>query len=372
MALPDTRPDDRAAHERLLRVLSVGSSPAAHGGIGSVQAVLERTTGDAVALTTICTHRDGPALRRLTAMVIGVVTAVVRLLTDPPDVIHLHMSQRLSVLRKGLLLTVARWRGVPSVLHLHGSGFLDWYDGLPGPARRLVRAMLRPDRLVVLSALVRDECARRLAIPADHIVVLTNPVEHPAAVPAPPTDGTVTAAFLGRFGERKGIYDVVEALALLAPDLRARLRLVAAGDGEVAQVRDAVHEAGLDDVVTVHDWLDRSARDALLGRAELLLLPSSHEGLPMAVLEAMAWGVAPVVTAVGGMPEVVSDGGNGVLVPVHDPATLARRLAAVLSDDDARHALGARARIDSEVFGADRWADRLTDLWASVAVAPRG
>jgi glycosyltransferase involved in cell wall biosynthesis len=371
MALPDARPDDRA-HERLLRVLSVGSSPEAHGGIGSVQAVLERTTGDAVALTTICTHRDGSLLHRLPAMVIGVVAAIVRLLVDPPDVVHLHMSQRLSVVRKGLVLTVARWRGVPSVLHLHGSGFLDWYDDLPAPARHLVRAVLHPDRLVVLSDLVRDDCARRLAIPAERIVVLTNPVEHPAAIPGPPTDGTVTAAFLGRFGERKGIYDVVEALALLAPDLRARLRLVAAGDGEVAEVRAAVAAAGLDDVITVQDWLDRDARDALLGRAELLLLPSSHEGLPMAVLEAMAWGVVPVVTAVGGMPEVVHDGGNGVLVPVHDPAALARGLTTVLSDDDARHALGARARADSEVFGADRWAERLTDLWAAVAVVPPG
>ncbi len=139
---------------------------------------------------------------------------------------------------------------------------------------------------------------------------------------------------------------------------------MAAGDGEVDGVRDAVAAAGVDDVVEVAEWLDRAERDDLLRRAQLLMLPSSHEGLPMAVLEAMAFGVAPLVTPVGALPELVHDGVNGTMVPVGDPAALALALESLLVDDEGRAALGVQARVDAEAYSAPRWAARLAAIWA--------
>ena len=134
---------------------------------------------------------------------------------------------------------------------------------------------------------------------------------------------------------------------------------------EVDQVREAVTAAGVGDVVEAVGWIDRAERDELLRRAQLLVLPSSHEGLPMAVLEAMAFGVAPVVTPVGGLPELVHDGVNGALVPVGDPAALARTLGDLLDDDERRLALGTRARADVAAYAAPRWAERLAAVWAA-------
>jgi glycosyltransferase involved in cell wall biosynthesis len=250
-------------------------------------------------------------------------------------------------------------------MHLHGSEFLDWFDGLSRPARAGVRALLRPHRLVVLSETLRGSYSTRLGVPDEQIVALANPVEWPDVLPRGAHDGPVLALFLGRFGARKGIYDVVDACARLAPAGRRRLRLVAAGDGEVDEVRAAVATAGVGDVVEVLPWLDHAERDALLRRAELLLLPSTAEGLPMAVLEAMAFGVAPLVTAVGALPELVHDGVNGAVVPVGDPAALARALDALLADDEGRRALGRRAREDAEPYSATHWAARLAAIWAA-------
>ncbi|MCD2191452.1 glycosyltransferase family 4 protein [Actinomycetospora soli] len=344
------------------RVLVVGPRARARGGIGSVQDLLERHLPAHAELAVVTTHADGP--ERLATMLRGPLTAARRVRRDRPDVVHLHVSQRTSVLRKGLVAAVARRAGVPAVLHLHGSQFLDWFDGLPRPARAVVRALLRPHRLVVLSEALRAPYRERLGVPADRVVALPNPVEWPATV-ARPEGGPVTALFLGRFGARKGIYDLVAACARLDPVHRERLRAVAAGDGEVEQVRAAVAAAGVGDVVDVRTWLDPAERDELLRRAQLLVLPSSHEGLPMAVLEAMAFGVAPVVTPVGGLPEVVHDGVNGALVPVGDPAALASALADLLDDDERRLALGRRARADVEVYAAPRWAERLAAVWAA-------
>ncbi|MEJ2867294.1 glycosyltransferase family 4 protein [Actinomycetospora sp. OC33-EN08] len=344
------------------RVLVVGPEASARGGIGSVQHVLVRHASALAELDLVTTHRDGSD--RVRTMVRGTLTAARRIRTTRPDVVHLHVSQRASVLRKGVLGMVARRRGVPVVMHLHGSQFLDWFDGLPRPARSVVRTLLRPHRIVVLSETLRAPYRERLGMPADRVVALPNPVEWPAAVRTR-ADGPVLAVFLGRFGVRKGIYDLVNACARLSPEQRRRLHLVAAGDGEVAQVRDAVAAAGVDDVVEVAEWLDRAERDDLLRRAQLLVLPSSHEGLPMAVLEAMAFGVAPVVTPVGALPELVHDGVNGAVVPVGDPEALARALADLLDDDERRHALGARARVDAEAYAAPCWAARLAEVWAA-------
>jgi glycosyltransferase involved in cell wall biosynthesis len=225
----------------------------------------------------------------------------------------------------------------------------------------------------VLSESLREPYTGRLGGPADRVVALPNPVEWPATLPPVDPTGPVTALFLGRFGARKGIYDLIDACARLAPEHRRRLRLVAAGDGEIDEVRDAITDAGVADVVEVAPWLDRADRDDLLRRAQLLVLPSSAEGLPMAVLEAMAFGVVPVVTPVGALPELVHDAVNGVVVPVGDPDALARALETLLADDEGRVALGRHAREDAEAYSAPRWAARLAAIWAdAVGPGPQG
>ena len=350
-------------------MLVAGPGADARGGIGSVQYLLEEQTRDVVDLITVRTHVDGPLALRLRVMILGTARAAVLIARRRPDVVHLHLSQRLSAVRKGLLVALARARGVPTVVHVHGSGFLDWFDALPPVARRTLRWALRPDRLVVLSPGLRPEYLARLRMADDAVVALRNPVAWPATVPVRGVDpdGEVLALFLGRFGVRKGIYDLLEAVALLPADVRARFRLVAGGDGEEEQVRSDVARLGIGDVVDVAGWIDRAARDALLARAEILVLPSSHEGLPMAVLEAMAWGLVPVVTPVGGLPGVVVEGHNGVLVPVGDPTALAEALTRLVRDGAERSMLGDRARHDVAEMSTERWSKQLGELWGHVA-----
>ena len=98
---------------------------------------------------------------------------------------------------------------------------------------------------------------------------------------------------VGPLGERKGTYDLVEAAALLPEVARERLTITLAGDGDVDQIREKVHSLGLDDTVTVPGWIGPAERDRLLSEAAIFVLPSYEEGLPMALLEAMAHGVVP-------------------------------------------------------------------------------
>jgi glycosyltransferase involved in cell wall biosynthesis len=105
---------------------------------------------------------------------------------------------------------------------------------------------------------------------------------------------------------------------------------------------------------------------------DVYLMSSEFEGLPLALLEAMASGVAPVVTAVGGIPEVVRDGADGVLVPFGDPAALAAATLSLLADAERRGSLAAAARRRvKERFGIARMARELEAIYARV-LAPEG
>jgi len=142
---------------------------------------------------------------------------------------------------------------------------------------------------------------------------------------------------------QKAPLDFVEA-ARLARRGNPRLRFFIAGDGPLLEaVEERIASAGLQDDIKLLGWR-RDAAD-LVHAMDLFLLTSRFEGLPRAVLQAMAAGVPVVATAVDGTPEVVIDGETGVLIPPGRPDVAAERLVALSDDPEARARLGAAARL---------------------------
>jgi len=170
--------------------------------------------------------------------------------------------------------------------------------------------------------------------------------------------------FLGRVEPAKGVGELLAACALLAPRY-PRLCLVLAGEGDLDWARRRAGALGIGWQVEVPGWLDPHARAGQLARATLFCLPSWAEGVPMAMLEAMAAWRPVVVSAVGGMLDVIRDGVDGVLVPPRDVAALAAGLDRVLADRvlRARLAQAARARIEQD-YSTDKVARRLAAIYA--------
>ncbi|SDI99811.1 Glycosyltransferase involved in cell wall bisynthesis [Frankineae bacterium MT45] len=355
-----------------MRVLVVGSGPNERGGIATVIRLMSGAAGEHadIALTSVVTHRDGSLRTRLSVAARGLARSFLLLGAGRSDVVHVHISYGGSVVRKGLVLRWAELCGVPTIVHAHGSRFTKWFDSRPPRQRRLIRWLLRADRYLVLGKPIALEYEERLRLRPEQILVLPNPVSWPeqlsqleAGEGAP---AKVTAVFLGRFGRRKGIYDLLTAAASLPPHVQQRLEIVAAGDGEVDQVRAQVAALGLGDVVRIHTWLSPERRDLLLDEADILLLPSYHEGLPMALLEGMAFRLAPVVTPVGGIGEVISDGVNGLLVAPGDHLGIAEAIERLVEDEYLRGQLADAARSTAHGYALDGWMQRLVALWRDV------
>jgi len=148
--------------------------------------------------------------------------------------------------------------------------------------------------------------------------------------------------FLGHVGKRKGIFELLKALSLLK-DSFPHVKLAICGDGQLDSARKMVDELGIGSNVEFHGWIGADQRAREFARASIFTLPSYDEGLPMAMLEAMAAGKAIVVTPVGGIPEVVKDRENGLLVPPGDASALAQALREILEDSSLGKMLAENA-----------------------------
>jgi glycosyltransferase involved in cell wall biosynthesis len=324
--------------DKKIRVVTCGPDPGSQGGIASVlRAVGNVGYPPDVQVRHVVTHSGGSSAAKLKAAARGVGTVAWLCLRRQVDVLHLHTSTGTSFWRKTALLMVGKITDTRVILHVHGSTF-DIFMASGSRLRRLLikAALEQADLVIVLSPEWREKL---LTIATARVQVVPNGVTANTRGKCQRADGPVIS--VGRLGRRKGTFDLIAAMSGLR---EANSRLVLAGDGSCTQARRAAEAAGIGDRVTVTGWLSPEKRDALLARARIFVLPSYAEGLPMALLEAMAQEMPVVVTPVGGIPQLVRDGENGLLVPPGDVEALSRRLDMLLADANLCKRLGAAAR----------------------------
>jgi glycosyltransferase involved in cell wall biosynthesis len=273
-------------------------------------------------------------------------------------------------LRKLMLTAAARALGCTHVLHLHDYDYVTDFNGRPPWQQRLVRRMFQgADRVVVLGRRDRAMATGLLGADPERVVVLRNCVPDPGAHRV--AEGREPLiVFLGRLGERKGVPELLAAFA--DPAMAAlRWRAILAGDGPVEAYRAEAAARGLADRVTMPGWMEEAATRALCAEADILVLPSHHEGMAMAVLEGLAHGLAVVTTPVGAHDEAIVEGTSGLFVPVGDPAALAAALAGLVADPERRAAFGAGARARFvERFSMGSYLPALRHLYAGLATDP--
>jgi len=289
---------------------------------------------------------------------------------DRPAIVHVHSATHGSFIRKSLLLSIARRFGCATVMHLHGSRFRQYARDEAGWLRRrwVARCLRRSSAVIALS----DSWARfvRELTPQASVHVIANAVVVSAA-PAPPAAGPCRILFLGQVGERKGIYELVQALALVK-DEYPDARLIVGGAGELDYLARLAREYGVAANVELLGWIGDDERERQLAQATLFCLPSHNEGLPVAMLEAMAAARPVIVTPVGGIPDAIDDGDNGLLVPPGDVAALAAALRRLIGDAMLCRQLGLHAhRTIVERFQADAMVQQLERLYAELHATRR-
>lgn len=349
-----------------VKVLQFGPSLSVRGGITSVEQLICDYLPPYVSIRHVPTMEDGSAIAK--ASVFAKAVQVLRRALESPDptIVHIHFASRGSTLRKMILAEMVARAGRPLILHAHGSEFDEFHRKLPAAVRRNVnRTLQRANVFITLSTQWRDFYVDECEISTSQVVVMANPVRVPTDIPDRSSHTTVQFLHLGRLGERKGSYDLVNAFLGLPADLQAKARLVLAGDGDVEGVRKLAAPAG--DRIVVHSWIDTRERDRLLAESDVFALPSRAEGVPMALLEAMANGLPSITSPVGGIPDVFRDCVDGLLVKAGDVDQIRAAMIKLISDDTLRLTAGRSAREHARQYDVHMYARRLADIYQRIA-----
>ena len=325
----------------------IGPAIEAPGGMSAVVASY-RQAGffDRWHVRYIATYRHPDWPSKIWQLLVSTSRFLSLLLRRRVALLHVHAASRGSFWRKCIFMALARLGRVPVILHIHSGEFGDFYQQECGPARQaLVRWAMRGSAKVV--CLTKQWQLRLGAIePRAHFIHLPNPVDIQVDVPSSGVGRDArqrTVLFLGRLRERKGVFDLVKAW----PAVRSACpgaRLVLAGDGDQTPVKALAVQLGVADSIEFPGWVMGEAKARHLAGSSVFVLPSYAEGLPVCILEAMAHGLVIVTTDVGGIPEVVRDGCEAILIRPGDVDGLARALVTALCDEGLAQRLGDAAR----------------------------
>lgn len=229
------------------------------------------------------------------------------------SIIHIHGASYISFFRKYflyLLLKVFFRKKI--VYHIHGAEYHLFYSNAgmfkKWPIKHFVEGV---DAVIVLSEQWKKFFLSEFNIKKAYI--LNNTIPYPEEIDVKNND-IINYLFLGRIGDRKGTFDLIDAICDIRSKIEDKVLFYIGGDGDVGRLQQRIKECKLENIVRYVGWISGKEKTELLKKSHIYILPSYNEGLPISILEAMSYRMPIISTAVGGIPEVLKDQYNGIVV----------------------------------------------------------
>lgn len=316
-------------------ILMVGPSLEVHGGISTViNNLCDAGLTSKINLNYIGTMEEGSKTHKLFVAIKAYVRFIFKL--SWADIVHVNAASDSSFIRKSFFIRAAKRHGKPVVLHQHGGDIFNYYSKAPTRIRLLIEEILSiVDRIIVLSPQYRD-FFRELADPSK-ITILPNSIEVPAS---PDKIRPHDLLFLGRICKDKGISELLTAMNLIHDKIPGAV-LYIGGIFEDESYKKEIEKHS--EYVKYIGWVNGQTKEDYLGRCGVFVLPTYYEGQPVSVLEAMAHNCAVVASNVGGIPMMIEDNFNGLLIAPKDVNSLCDALMTLLRDTELMGRLGENA-----------------------------
>ena len=279
-------------------------------------------------------------------------------------IVHIHGASQGSFYRKYLFFLLAKYVFRKKVVyHIHGAMYHLFYEGAsPFVQKRIQHFINTTDCLIVLSDWWREYFEStfqpRMIRIIPNIVRATN--DHAIARQS---SAPVKFLFLGRIGERKGVYDLLEVLQRNSESLAGRYMLDLGGDGETKKLQALIRQYHLEEQVNFLGFVTGDHKEELLRAADVYILPSYNEGLPISILEAMSFGLPIISTKVGGIPEVVHHHQNGLLIDAGDQPAIYEAINFFINDPEKVSQYGKQSY---EIVSKDYFPEPVMKALASV------
>lgn len=341
-------------------IYQVGPSPRAQGGMATVIGIYMKHYQERFGFRLISTYTGRGFLSNLIAYCHALLGVTQACLFVKKPLFHIHIAAGGSCFRKISLATICRCFNKPYILHIHAGKFLDRLKNQHPLVRKYIVYILNNSAQIVTIA-ASWEKQYGLILDQRKITMIYNPCpvwketlterknEHPVFL------------FAGLMSPAKGVYDLADAAKKLSETDFLQLRMFGRGGNE-----KLIAYIGNTDQIKIFSWADQVTLLSEYDNADVFVLPSYIEGLPMVILEAMGRGLPIIASNVGGIPEIVMDGYNGFLIEPGDIDSLVQKMRLLADDKKLRQTMGHNSwQHVSRNMSLQRISEQLDELYGN-------
>lgn len=354
-----------------MKVLMIGNHETVSGGITSViqQILAHDWASEDVDMKFIPSYKDGNFTEKSLYFMKAIVKLIFSIHINKPDVVHIHMSHHGSFDRAKIIQQICSKNNIPVILHLHGSEFEKYYNECDTGKQKVISQLFSKCRAVIVLGEKWENFIKYIS-PDAKVYVFNNSVSIPSETVVE-QEKTVRFLFLGVLFERKGASDLLQAVNKIVKEdciKEKAVRFVIAGSGpEEEKLREYTEKNGLGDYVQFTGWINGDRKIEQLKNSDVLILPSYNEGLPIAVLEAISYGMPVISTDVGSISEAVRHNENGFLFEPGNISELTDYISEMICNDEMRRKMARESRkIAEDVFDDSKYFSQLEQLYREV------
>lgn len=329
-----------------IKVLILGSDSNVKGGITSVIDRFINNKWNEVHIELHPTYIEGNNIKKIIFFVKSVFKYIIKLIKNDFDIAHIHMSYKGSFFRKFIILKTTKLFKKKAIIHLHGSEFEQFYNSSNKFIKKMIKNLFdSSDYIIVLG----DEWKKVVSNISfnKNIKVFNNAVNIPQKVTRW-NEKNINIVFLGVLINRKGIDDLIESISILnkkkvIENYKLKFKIGGTGPRE-NDIKLKIKENKLEDCVDMLGWVNKELKQILLEDTQLFVLPSYNEGLPMAILECISYGIPVISTNVGSIEEAIIDNYNGFLIKPKDINGLVEKIIKLTKNRETWQKFSKNAR----------------------------
>lgn len=286
-----------------------------HHAPGGMAAVVQYYARYFASLHYISTWKDGTKITKLYYFITAYLKCIINFCFNPEiKIVHIHTAADASFWRKSFFIKLAKFFHKKVIVHVHASRFKDFYN--ESNTKQQIIDNLNLANVVIVLSQSWKVWFNNIGIPENKIIVLNNIVDYPQNNDQvqPLTIRKMHFLFLGEIGKRKGVFDVLQALTQNKIFYEENIIFKIGGNKMEEELKSYIKDKGLEEFVHFEGWVGGDKKIQLLNWADVFILPSFNEGLPISILEAMSYGCAIISTPVGGILEILHNKENGLIV----------------------------------------------------------
>lgn len=339
------------------KVLIIATSHKTRGGITSVvNAHKKGKQWQEYHCKWIETHIDKGAGWKILYLIKGWLTFIC--LLPFCKLVHIHMSEPPSAIRKCLFMPFAKLLGKKVIVHFHA---FSPETTINSKYQKIYKYLFNEADCVIVLSQLWEKYVNDTFHLGDKVKVIYNPCTTEILKEEYVKKNQIL--FAGTVNARKGYADMIKAFAKIASEY-PDWSIVFAGNGEIDNGKKLAKQYGIDNQTIFLGWVNGKAKDKVFKESKIFCLPSYAEGFPMAVLDAWAYGLPVITTPVGGIPDIAEDGKNMLLFNAGDTEKLAYNMKALIDNEDLRnHIIYESIKLSKTTFNIDTINKQIESLY---------